>query len=84
MAKDSSAQGATVASPWSTDRSSLGRPKSMGADGAQGDQSMYRRVTQGKFSGDARFASNSKQAGPGAAVGSAWPNKGTVYKPRVR
>ena len=69
---------------WSTNKRSLGQPGSMPSSPSQGITSKYRGVVQGKFSGDARFATNLKQKAPEAAPTQAWPNKGTVYRPRLR
>lgn len=77
-------QGSTVSCPWSKDKGSLGKPKKMAAEGKQGEASVYRKVTQGKFSGDSKYASNLHNAKPQAAPAAAWPNKGTVWKPRIR
>jgi hypothetical protein len=82
MAKYS--QGSTVSCPWSTTKGSLGKPKSMAAEGKQGEASIYKKITQGKFSGAATYEKNLHNAKPQAPSAVAWPNKGTVAKPRVR
>ena len=77
-------QGATVACPWSSDSKTLGRPKAMKAEGPQGEASMSRGVRQGKFTGEGRFARNTKQKAAQALPMTAWPNPGTVWKGRLR
>ena len=69
---------------YSKQAKSLGRPTGQGAASSQGITSTYRGVVQGKFTGDARFAKNLKQAAPQAPGAKAWPNAGTVYRGRLR
>lgn len=78
------AQGSSVSCPWSTSSKSLGRPKSMGADGKQGEASVYRKVTQGKFAGPGVYATNTHNAKPQMSGDVAWPNYSRVRRPLVR
>ncbi len=77
-------QGATVSSPFSRNPRSLGRPKSQKRESAQGQTQGLRPVTQGKFTGNPKWAKNTKQRAPEAAPATAWPNKGTVHRGRIR
>lgn len=77
-------QGLSIKSPWSESPKKLGRPGTMKAEGPQGIGTTYRGVKQGKFSGDDRYARNTKNRPAQAAPATAWPNKGSVENGRIR
>jgi len=70
--------------PFSATSKGFGKPTPAKTDGAQGIASSYRGVKQGQFSGDAKYARNTKQLPAQAAPATAWPNQGTVQNGRLR